>query len=57
MSKQCRMRKILNNLKELEDEDLNYIEKTIDACYIVQILKKTELNDIDIKNNVNKKGV
>ena len=57
MSRQYRMRKIISNLKELEEEDLDYIEKTIDACHIVQILKKTELKDIYIKNDANKKGV
>lgn len=53
MSKEERILELIPFLKELDDEDLDCVYKSAEACLIVQTIKKTK-NDYNlIKNNVN----
>lgn len=54
MQKHNRIFDIIENLKELDDDDLKIVEEAVRSCYIVQTLKKST-NDNNLIRNLKAK--
>ncbi|GAA0865957.1 hypothetical protein [Paraclostridium tenue] len=49
MDKHIRILKIMEDLKELDDDKLQIVQKAVDSCYVVQKLKSIPIDSEFLK--------